>query len=50
MFARFVCALVSFLACEYPKKSETWEPGEIIVECTSYITSSLTQLAWIQPF
>ena len=36
MFARFVCALLSFCACEFPAKFDTQEPGEIIVECTSY--------------
>ena len=35
MFARFVCAL-SFRARKFPAKSETREPGKIIVECTSY--------------
>ena len=33
---RFVCALLSFCAREFPAKSETREPGKIIVECTSY--------------
>ena len=37
IFARFVCALLSFFARKFPTKSETREPGEIIVECTSYI-------------
>ena len=36
MFARFVCALFSFRARNFPAKSETQEPGKIIVECTSY--------------
>ena len=36
MFARFVYDLLSFLACKFPAKSETQEPGKIIVECTSY--------------
>ena len=36
MFACFVCTLLSFLAREFPAKSETREPGENIMECTSY--------------
>ena len=36
MFDRFVCALLSFSVWEFPAKSETQEPGKIIVECTSY--------------
>ena len=36
MFAQFVCALLSFCAQEFPYKSKTREPGEIIVEFTSY--------------
>ena len=31
MFARFVCALLSFRAREFPVKSETREPGEIVM-------------------
>ena len=37
MFARFVCALLSFCAREFPEKSEIREPGKIIVECNSYV-------------
>ena len=33
-FARFVCALLSFCAHEFPAKSETREPRKIIMECT----------------
>ena len=36
MISRFVCALLIFCAREFPEKSETREPGEVIVECTSY--------------
>ena len=36
MFARFVCALLIFCARKFHAKSETREPGEIIVECTVY--------------
>ena len=36
MFARFVFALLSFCPCKFPAKSETQEPGEIIVEWTFY--------------
>ena len=39
MFARFVCALLSFCARRFPAKYETQEPGEIIVEFTLYISS-----------
>ena len=38
MFARFIFALLSFHARKFPAKSETQEPGEIIVERTSYIS------------
>ena len=38
MFSRFVCALLSFCARKFPAKSETREPGKVIVERTSYIT------------
>ena len=34
MFSRFVCALLSFRAREFPARSETRKPGENIVECT----------------
>ena len=30
MFARFVCALLSFCAREFPVKSETREPGKLL--------------------
>ena len=36
MFAHFVCALLSFSARKFTAKSKTQEPGEIIVERTSY--------------
>ena len=36
MFACFVCALLDFCAQEFYEKSIAREPGEIIVECTSY--------------
>ena len=36
MFARFVCALLSFCARDFPAKSETQETRKIVVECTSY--------------
>ena len=36
IFARFVCSLLSFRTRKFPAKSETREPGEIIVERTSY--------------
>ena len=41
MFAHFVCALLSFRAHSFTKKSRTQELGKIIVECTrmNYITS-----------
>ena len=42
MFASFVCALLSFCAREFHVKSETREPGKIIVECTSYIYTKQT--------
>ena len=32
IIARLVCSLLSFCAREFPTKSETTEPGEIIVE------------------
>ena len=35
MFAKFVCALLSFCARKFKEKSETRGPGKIIVECTS---------------
>ena len=38
MFSRFICALLSFCARNVPAKYETQEPGEIIVELTSYVT------------
>ena len=37
MFAQFFCDLLSFRVRDFPAKSETREPEEIIVECTSYI-------------
>ena len=36
MLARLVCALLIFYVREFPEKPKTWEPREIIVECTSY--------------
>ena len=36
MFTRFVYALLSFRAREFPAKSETQEPREIIVEFLVY--------------
>ena len=36
IFARLVGALFTFCAREFPAKSETREPGENIMECTSY--------------
>ena len=36
VFSRFFCAKLSFCARKFPAKSETWEPGEIIAERTSY--------------
>ena len=39
MFAWFVCALFIFRARKFPAKSETGEPGKIIVKCTSYHTN-----------
>ena len=40
MFACFVCDLLSFFVREFPAKSETQEPGEIIVELTTYFNGS----------
>ena len=37
MFAHFVCDFLSFRAREFYEKPETWEPGKIIVKCTSYV-------------
>ena len=42
MFACFVCALLSFCMHEFPEKSETREPGGIIVEYYSYTCNSVT--------
>ena len=42
MLTHFGCALLSFCACKFPEKSKTLEPGEIIMECTSYLTGSNT--------
>ena len=36
IFTCLVCDLLNFHAREFPSKSETQDPGEIIVECTSY--------------
>ena len=47
MFARFVCALLSFCARKFPAKSETREPREIIVEFTSYICVSLPFIIYL---
>ena len=37
MLAWFAYALLSFRAHEFPEKSETREPVEIIMECTLYL-------------
>ena len=36
LFALFFCALLIFCARKFHAKSETQEPGKIIVECTVY--------------
>ena len=41
MFARFVCALLSFRARKFSAKYETREHGKIIVECASYVKGGL---------
>ena len=38
MSACFVCALLSSCSHEFPTKPETQEPGQIIVERTTYTT------------
>ena len=42
MFARIVCALLSFCARKFPVKSETQEPRKIIAERTYYVKDNST--------
>ena len=41
MFDRIVCALLSFCVRKFLAKSETQEPREITMECTSYVIMCL---------
>ena len=41
MLDLFVCDLLGFCARNFPEKSETREPGETILEQTSYVITPL---------